>query len=620
MTIPRSSAGLGGGETHQVPRRYRDALLLLLAAAGVGALVAFLAGHALLSKPLRDTALAVAVAAGMLGGVLVADGQRRQAAKGSAPKAKDVVETREPTPPATSTVEEGGDEPAASRRSMKNLLPSLAEVGRRVRRELDALDLVDRIRVGLGGAGIIVATLILSRTEFPARLEWNDAAMVAAVCVGAAIFAAAAARYLSEIPAVDLPEAAGLTRGARLIAWMFLLAAVSIGAQSTQQLAALRVLHFIILAIVAWTCYGLIAADGRENGFARLFPVDVGPIPTLGSRANILASLLDAGERQLGIDLRSTWALTIARRSIEPLAIGLAFVGWLSTAITVVAVDEQGLVERFGVPVSDVPLDAGLHIHWPWPVDRVYRVPVRRAQAIGVGHEGEEAPGPENVLWSVEHAANEFTLVLGNGRDLITVDAAVQYRVTNPRAWRYGSQNPEVALKALAYRAVMRNTVNRTLTDALSENVALLTTRMRGMVQADADSLGLGVTVIGFTVGGMHPPVAVSPAYEGVVSAQIRRATAIIDAQVYRNQALPNAQAAVLIGTNGAQEETAEALGRAAGEAWSFRVLEAQYRASPAEYMFRRRLETLEKGLTGRPFTVVDSRFLRDGGELWVTP
>ena len=68
-------------------------------------------------------------------------------------------------------------------------------------------------------------------------------------------------------------------------------------------------------------------------------------------------------------------------------------------------------------------------------------------------------------LWAVEHAPNEYTLVLGNGRDLITVDAAVQYRITDARAWRYNCQNPADALRAIAYRAVMISTVNRTLSE-----------------------------------------------------------------------------------------------------------------------------------------------------------
>ena len=276
-------------------------------------------------------------------------------------------------------------------------------------------------------------------------------------------------------------------------------------------------------------------------------------------------------------------------------------------------------MERLGVPVSGEVLQPGLHLHWPWPVDQVFRLPVQRVQAAQVGHEGQEEEGPENVLWAVEHAPNEYTLVLGNGRDLITVDAAVQYRITDARAWRYNCQNPADALRAIAYRAVMRSTVNRTLSDALSQNVATLTGQMRAMVQQDANALGLGVEIMGFTVGGMHPPVPVAPDYEAVVSAEISKVTRVVEAQAYRNEKVPAAEASAMMYENMARAKGADSLALAAGEAWSFRTLESQYRASPEEYFFRRRLETLEKGLAGKHFTVVDSRFQRDGGELWLT-
>jgi membrane protease subunit HflK len=294
--------------------------------------------------------------------------------------------------------------------------------------------------------------------------------------------------------------------------------------------------------------------------------------------------------------------------------------GWLSTSLTVVPVAEQGLIERLGVPVSGQPLLPGIHLHWPWPVDRVFRIPVQRVFALTVGHEGEEQGGPEDVLWAREHAANEYTLVLGNGRDLITIDAAVQYRINDLHAWRYHSQNPADALRAIAYRTVMRSTVNLTLSDALSQNVVILTNSMRAMVQKDANALGLGVDVIGFTVGGMHPPVPVATEYEAVVSAELGKVTAIADAQSFRNRALPAAETYALTSQNTARAEAAQAFAVAAGEAWSFRTLESQYRSSPEEYFFRRRLETLEKNLSGRRFTVVDARFQRDGGELWSIP
>jgi membrane protease subunit HflK len=164
----------------------------------------------------------------------------------------------------------------------------------------------------------------------------------------------------------------------------------------------------------------------------------------------------------------------------------------------------------------------------------------------------------------------------------------------------------------------MKATVGHTLAEALSENVAILTAQMRASVQADADALGLGVEVVGFTVGGMHPPVRVAADYQAVVSADLAKTTAAIDARAYWNEIVPEAEGEATARENRARADGAEALGKASGEAWSFRHLEPAYRSAPQEYRFRRRLETLERSLAGRRFTVLDARLQRDGGELWL--
>jgi regulator of protease activity HflC (stomatin/prohibitin superfamily) len=104
------------------------------------------------------------------------------------------------------------------------------------------------------------------------------------------------------------------------------------------------------------------------------------------------------------------------------------------------------------------------------------------------------------------------------------------------------------------------------------------------------------------------------------VSAELRKSTASVRAQVYRNQTVPAAEAEALGTENLARADGKTLRGKAAGEAWAFRALESEYRAAPADYFFRRRLEALENGLGGQSFTVVDVRIQRDGGELWLTP
>ena len=496
----------------------------------------------------------------------------------------------------------------------------LTPAANRILQWIDRLGLPRVIEIVTAIAAALFIGLLLRTQFFAVPNTLPVLGTAAGLCLAAAGLAATAARYLGTVDPERLPEGPGLQRLARVVGWVLVLAAISVVFVWANQDTALVILFFLIQAINGMLCIGLFATKQTQRRPREIFTIDATVLLVLGSRPNVLASILDFAERQLGIDIRSTWALTVVRRSIEPLVFGLALVLWLTTCLTVVAPDEQGLVERLGVAAEGSPLMPGLHAHLPWPIDKVFRVAAQRAQIIEIGHEGEEPGGAEDVLWARKHAENEYTLLLGNGRDLITVDAAIQFRIRDVHAWRYNSQNPVDAIRALGYRAVMRDTVNRTLADALSENVALLASHMRSVVQKDADELGLGVEILGFTVGGMHPPVTVARDYQAVVSAELRKVTVVVNAQAYRNEVLPAAEAAALVGANTARAEGEALLSTAAGEAWSFRTLQSQYRAEPGQYLFRRRLETLEKGLEGRRFTVVDSRFERDGGTLWVIP
>jgi regulator of protease activity HflC (stomatin/prohibitin superfamily) len=591
---------------------YRGVIFTLSISTFLGT-VASIVGAVLFSNAfLLDVALTLGVSTLVLVGVAIAQAARAMTpTPDPVPLEEGYAENEEGTPAIPSEI-------APPRRRSK-LVGQILLSSTRVSRWMRALGPMGWLRMGTAMAGAF-GILFLFRMDLQTRdMTVMVTVSLVAGCLISSGFAATTVHYLARVDHASFPEALGLCRGARLVAWILGVASCAEALSWLGQYSVVQGLHFAILVANAGVCYGLITAQQPKGQTAQVYPLDFGVLSLLGSRPNIIASIVDAAERQLGIDVRSTWALTVVRQSLIPLVAGLCFAGWLSTSLSVVGIDEQGLVERFGVAVRGQPLMPGLHVHWPWPIDRVFRLPVQRVQSLTVGHEGEEEGGPENVLWTVQHAPNEYTLVLGNGRDLITVDATVQYRIADPRAWRYNNQNPADALRAIAYRAVMRNTVNRTLADALSENIVTLAHTMRAMVQQDADALGLGIYVENFTVGGMHPPVPVASEYEAVVSAQLAEATAIANAQTFRNQTLPEAESSALVSENQAEADGAKALATAAGEAWGFRAIETQYLSSPEEYFFRRRLETLENDLAGRRFTIVDSRIQRDGGELWLT-
>jgi regulator of protease activity HflC (stomatin/prohibitin superfamily) len=198
--------------------------------------------------------------------------------------------------------------------------------------------------------------------------------------------------------------------------------------------------------------------------------VDLAVMRVLGSRSNPLASILDATEGFLGVDLRGSWALRVVRDGIEPLAIVALFVGWLATGLTQVKLYEQGVVERCGRILPGEPLGPGLHVHWPWPIDLVRREATARVLSIPVGHEGEESAdaGPENVLWARQHESNEFMFLLGDGRDLVTIDGSVRYRIRDFHAYRTMNADVPALLRGLVYAAVTHRTVDHSLDQVLS--------------------------------------------------------------------------------------------------------------------------------------------------------
>jgi hypothetical protein len=118
----------------------------------------------------------------------------------------------------------------------------------------------------------------------------------------------------------------------------------------------------------------------------------------------------------------------------------------------------------------------------------------------------------------------------------------------------------------------------------------------------------------------MHPPVAVAINYQSVVSAELRKTTVAVEAQAYRNRTVPGANSATIVGKNLALAEGASAKARAIGESSGFKALEAGYRVAPADFMFRRTMEAIDRALTGQRFTIIDARIQRDGGELWLIP
>ena len=133
-------------------------------------------------------------------------------------------------------------------------------------------------------------------------------------------------RYAADTP--DLPEGAALGRWARLTVW----AVVWVAADQLLGFVGpvIRAMHGLVFFLGIEI---LIGTRHHDRPTAPLRGADPPVLRWVFQRWNPLTSLGEAVQSNLGVDLRTTWAIQFLRAAVEPMVVGVALLGWLCTSL-----------------------------------------------------------------------------------------------------------------------------------------------------------------------------------------------------------------------------------------------------------------------------------------------
>lgn len=271
-------------------------------------------------------------------------------------------------------------------------------------------------------------------------------------------------------------------------------------------------------------------------------------------------------------------------------ALALAAAAYAATGVTSVAPDEQGVVRRFGAARAE-PYLPGLHWGLPWGLERVDKLKTEQARTLTVGaRDLQSAP----LSRAPDPASDDF---LTGDLNLVTVQALVQFRVSDPVKYLYDARSADAALAALAESALTDALARRPIDDALTTGRAEIAERLRVDLQGLADARGLGVSVRAVRLGRVAPPAPVAPAFADAARARSDKRQVVTKAEEYHDRLVAD--------TKGQVRETADrASGRhdtlvqaARGEADRFTRLLAEVRKNPRSGRQRLYLEALAEVL-----------------------
>ncbi|MGY0558360.1 MULTISPECIES: FtsH protease activity modulator HflK [unclassified Lysobacter] len=264
----------------------------------------------------------------------------------------------------------------------------------------------------------------------------------------------------------------------------------------------------------------------------------------------------------------------------------VVFVLWLVfNSFVLVNEQQRGTVLRFG-HYSRV-LQPGPHFKLPWPVETVIKINATEIKTFGT-----------NVP------------VLTRDENIVQVEINVQYRVSDPYKYLFGTRNADAMLKQASLSTVREQVGRSTLDTVLGARNALAVSA-REQLQASLDAYRTGLVVTELSLPNARPPDEVKPAFDDVNSAQQDKDRLISEAEAYAAQVVPEARGQAARVRTVAEGYKAASVARAEGDADRFSMLVDAYHDAPEVTRKRLWLETVQDVLSGnRKVVGGDSRQL----------
>ncbi len=280
---------------------------------------------------------------------------------------------------------------------------------------------------------------------------------------------------------------------------------------------------------------------------------------------------------------------------------------WAATGFYRVEPDQQGVVLRFGAYVrSTLP---GLNYHLPWPIESVQTPAVTRINRVEIGYRGAGEPSDQDQ--SQEASATDVSqesLMLTGDENIIDINFAVFWRVSNAEKYLFNTRNPDHAVKQVA-ESVMREVIGRTpIQPALTSARAQIEEAVKTGEQAVLDQYGSGIEITQVQLQKVDPPADVIESFRDVQRANTDADSARNQADAYRNDIVPRARGDAAAIIAGADAQRQAAVAQAGGEAKRFLSVLKAYDAAKQVTLQRLYIETMQDVLTHSPTTVIDDK------------
>ena len=270
---------------------------------------------------------------------------------------------------------------------------------------------------------------------------------------------------------------------------------------------------------------------------------------------------------------------------------------WFCTGFFIVQEGQQAVITQFGRYKSTV--GAGFNWRLPYPFQRHELVFVTQIRSVDVGR--------DNVIKST---GLRESAMLTEDENILEIKFAVQYRLTDARAYLFETKNPTDTVVQAAETAVREVVGKMKMDSAMSDERDQIGPRIRSLMQQILDHYKVGIEVVGINLqqGGVRPPEQVQAAFDDVLKAGQERERAKNEAEAYANDVVPRAVGTASRLKQEADGYKARIVAQAQGDAQRFKSLYAEYQKAPQVTRDRLYIDTMQQIYSNVTKVLVDTK------------
>jgi len=253
---------------------------------------------------------------------------------------------------------------------------------------------------------------------------------------------------------------------------------------------------------------------------------------------------------------------------------------------------ENAVVTTFGVPQTVT--SPGLHFKIPY-AQHVQKVDMT-IKGFSIGYD-----------LKTDESKPEESLMITSDYNFVNVDFFLEYRVTDPVKYLYNSQDAVSILKTLA-QSYIRDTIGLyPVDDVITSGKSQIQAEIKEKIMGRMEKEDLGVQLVNLTIQDAEPPTSeVLAAFKDVENAKQGKDTALNNANKYRSEQIPKAEAQADQILRRAEAAKEARINEAAGQVARFNAMYEEYSKFPHITMQRMYYETMETLLPGLQVILTD--------------